>query len=375
MVQVSGQKPTRNSGFTLVELLVVITIIGILMGLLIPAVNAAREAARRNQCSSQLNNLGKATIQYEMAKKQYPGWIHSFGQFPQTAPSPALVDPSDPDAQGTTTYAQHQKLGGWAVQLLPYLEAQPTYEIWTEDRYPIVGSNGYTKNAAPNLPILQCPSSTTVSGDRGRNSYISNNGYGLAFSSGNPAAWLGSQKKANGVFNSKFGTGTTGPDVRADDLKDGAGNTVLFSENLQAQPWHLIAAGAVSGDASASIAAIADPAGAGAASTSRYPQGFVWHRRDPGQAASTDVPDTIMAINGAFPGQDKFRVEMTSGNAPLVARPSSAHVSGVNMAFADGSSRFVTEQIDYRVYQAIMTPRGKSSDVPFAEYVLEGDAL
>jgi len=82
-----------------------------------------------------------------------------------------------------------------------------------------------------------------------------------------------------------------------------------------------------------------------------------------------------MAINGAFPGQDKFRVEMTSGNARLVARPSSAHVSGVNMAFADGSSRFVTEQIDYRVYQAIMTPRGKSSDVPFPEYVLEGDAL
>jgi len=227
MVQASGQKPTRTSGFTLVELLVVITIIGILMGLLIPAVNAAREAARRNQCSTQLNNLAKATIQYEMAKKQYPGWIHSFGQFPQAAPSPALSDPSDPDAAGTTTYAAHLKLGGWAVQLLPYLEAQPTYEIWTEDRYPIIGSNGYTKNAAPNLAILQCPSSTTVSGDRGRNSYISNNGYGLAFASGNPAAWLGSQKKANGVFNSKFGSGTTGPDVRADDLKDGAGNTVL----------------------------------------------------------------------------------------------------------------------------------------------------
>ncbi len=370
MVQASGLKPTRHSGFTLVELLVVITIIGILMGLLIPAVQAAREAARRNQCSTQINNLAKATIQYEMARKQYPGWIHSFGSFPQNPDN--LTDPSDPNA-GANTYAAHEKIGGWAIQLFPYLDAQPTYELWSEDRYPIlVGYTQYTTNAAPNLAILQCPSSPTLVGDAGRNSYISNNGYGLAFTGSNLDDWRNSQKKANGVFNSKFGgAATSGPIVRADDLKDGPGNTVLFSENLQAAPWHFIALGSVVGDAGASAGAVVSSGTA--ASSSRYTQGFVWHFRDPGTFADNPLPE--MQINGAPVGQDKFRIEMTSVNAPLLARPSSAHVGGVNMGFADGSSRFVDEQIDYRVYQAIMTPRGKSSDVPFQEYVLQGESL
>ena len=63
----------QRSGFTLVELLVVITIIGILMGLLIPVVNAARETARRNQCNTQIKNLALAAIQHENTKGELPG--------------------------------------------------------------------------------------------------------------------------------------------------------------------------------------------------------------------------------------------------------------------------------------------------------------
>jgi hypothetical protein len=57
-------------------------------------------------------------------------------------------------------------------------------------------------------------------------------------------------------------------------------------------------------------------------------------------------------------------------DAPSLARPSSAHVDGVNAGFADGATRFVAQSVDYRVYQALMTPRGKSSDVPWKEFVL-----
>jgi len=66
---------------------------------------------------------------------------------------------------------------------------------------------------------------------------------------------------------------------------------------------------------------------------------------------------------------------MSAGNAADLARPSSAHVDGVNVSMADGGSRFIADSIDYRVYQALLTPRGKSSDVPWPEFVLQGESL
>ncbi|MGC6548658.1 MAG: DUF1559 domain-containing protein, partial [Rubripirellula sp.] len=70
--------------------------------------------------------------------------------------------------------------------------------------------------------------------------------------------------------------------------------------------------------------------------------------------------------------EDIFVLTMSDNiwDAPSLARPSSAHVEGVNCAFADGQTRFVTTNVDYRVYQALLTPRGKSSDVPWKEFVL-----
>ena len=73
---------------------------------------------------------------------------------------------------------------------------------------------------------------------------------------------------------------------------------------------------------------------------------------------------------GVQTSEDLFTLQMDDTNAVDLARPSAAHVEGVNMAFADGATRFVTESVDYRAYQAVMTPRGKSSDVPFPEFTL-----
>jgi len=402
MTKTLGRNAANRSGFTLVELLVVITIIGILMGLLIPAVNAARETARRNQCSTQINNLAKAAIQYEMQKKSLPGWLNDFGSFTGT------FDPSDPDPTGKT-YAPHVKIGSWIVSLLPSLDAQPTYENWSQDKYPLLVTSGgnlnFTANASPNIAILQCPSSTTLDSPTGRNSYIANNGM-YQFTSADttttltpvqrspanaptasgtavPVTFSDSMSKDNGVFNQKYAYSVTspatpilGPAVKLEDFKDGQGNTVLFSENLQAIPWHQLHS-----DENASENLLI-PASAGVTSVpypvhSRFTQGFVWHYEDPGQYNGAPAVSTVRghAINGAIGTEDIFITRMLPTNSADLARPSSAHGDGVNMGFADGSSKSVQDSIDYRVYQAMMTPRGKSSLVPFREYVLKGEAL
>ncbi len=86
----------------------------------------------------------------------------------------------------------------------------------------------------------------------------------------------------------------------------------------------------------------------------------------------------IMKINSGDGTSDKYSVSMTFGtgaNFSVLARPSSAHTDGVNAGMASGQTRFISQSVNYRVYQALMTLRGKSSDVPFSEYVLQDDAI
>ncbi|MEM7311659.1 MAG: DUF1559 domain-containing protein [Planctomycetota bacterium] len=99
--------PKRRVGFTLVELLVVIAIIGILVALLLPAVQQAREAARRIQCSNNLKQIGLAALNYESAEKKLPKGSTS-----------ASVNISGP------------YFSTWAIDLLPFMEEQGLYDLW-----------------------------------------------------------------------------------------------------------------------------------------------------------------------------------------------------------------------------------------------------
>src|SRR3954469_4450612 len=128
----------RRTGFTLVELLVVIAIIGILVALLLPAIQAAREAARRSQCLNNMKQLGLALLNYESAKGEFPLSIKR--------------------ADAVTG----RGLNSWAPFVLPYVEEgnlvwnfDPKEDWWRDKADGTPGNRTIVQN---HLPVVQCPS-------------------------------------------------------------------------------------------------------------------------------------------------------------------------------------------------------------------------
>ena len=155
----------RRSGFTLVELLVVIAIIGILIGLLLPAVQAARESARRTTCINQLKQLGLALLNYESAKKVLPG-----GQLASPSSKISVTDPRQLEIGNGRWF-------GVQAQTLSYIEDGNFAQTFDFNDYIYSDQNYAAMTAAPPAVRL-CPSERQrgVDGDRGWNNYHANAG-------------------------------------------------------------------------------------------------------------------------------------------------------------------------------------------------------
>ncbi len=300
---------TRRRGFTLVELLVVIAVIGLLVALLMPAVQMAREAGRRATCISNLRQFGFAIAQFEQQEKRLPGAFEAV----QGNPGPNLVPIT------------------WAVRILPYVEQEDLYEE-------------YRKQLPTNLyrELFLCPSDDKEH-QGAANSYVANHGV---------AGGCLNDKPANGPFlnliahpRQKF---------KVSDFVDGADTTLLLSENVQAVNYDFIGWNGI------------DPAGnldwalINAGNDVKWSPVFVWYPVLP-------PPQPWMQIN------TEFKVDisaLTPDEKQERARPSSYHPEGVVVTFGGGRTQFLREGIDYIVYQQLMTPDSNRSDMPDKTYIL-----
>jgi prepilin-type N-terminal cleavage/methylation domain-containing protein len=323
---------SSRRGFTLVELLVVIAIIGTLVGLLIPAVNAAREAARRATCLNNQKQLALAMVSLATkgANGAYPGWAHT----QKLATGDSIVVP-------------------WTVKLLPSLDDVGLHEqLVTND-----GAFNYL--APPRLEIFVCPSDAGTNPEAGWLTYVVNSGmpdtYGPL-----PAGQASADLKANGVCHDQR-AGRNGPSVRmGGDLKDGANSTLLLSENIQKDAQ-------VGGKESTWLGTLQNlPFAVGAAdvdlqSNPEQRFGMTWPLPDLDDAPGPLPQDVFQPIN------KDTRPAASAGNpygqpfgslSAAFARPASAHPEVFVAAFCEGNAREIRENIDFRVYQQLMTPDG-----------------
>lgn len=375
----------KLAGFTLVELLVVISIIGILISLSVPAVLAARQAANRAKCSQQLGQLAIAARNYEVSRDRMPGYIQNFGYFA------GGTDPTDPQSYGGNV-PPHVKVAPWTVALMSKLDNQPAYERWSLDRYPVIADSqgerkptreGYSVFAAINIETFMCPSASGGTAQNGINQYIANTGmhadtfpmtYTRPGSPSRQVTFASSMSSSNGVFNNQYagadpndpsGQVATGKPFRSDDCTDGASQTLLLSENNQAMATYRTS---TSNDTLhlRTVTTFGGRLFGTYPPASRYIQGAVWHFEDPRGFAGAAAVAPEHKVNGG----DVYNTLISAANATDLARPSSLHPGGANVAMVDGSIGFLTESMDYRIYQAMMTPQGRTSDVPQNEYVV-----
>ncbi len=342
---------SRPAGFTLVELLVVIAIIGTLVALLIPAVQAARATARQTQCMNNLKQLGMALINFESSKQRLPGYAQLVKRA-NNVWAGAVYDAPDRriDIVNATALADAWNIS-WATMILPNMERQ---DIW--DR--LVDVNAVPGGTAGELEIFPvesfvCPADTdaTANVELPALTYSANTG---AWDRNQSGIFLLPPNQGdttdNGIFMNVAAferANAKAPQMRMSKIRDGASTTIMLSENINKdyEP--------VGGTNSPFFTWLGGDNGGGNPEFGTEQQlGFVWVvKENPQPGNGIDNQERINRDNTSPPTWDP--------QLPGFARPASGHSGGVNVVFAEGHTQFLREDIDYLVYQRLLTSNGK----------------
>ena len=313
---------TGTTGMTLVELLVVIAIIAMLVGLLLPAVQAARESARRIQCGNGLRQVAAA--------------LQSAVAFGERFPYGVL------DEMSTTV----RKRDTWMQQTLPYLEQMPLYQeymAWTGAW--VMDTPAAIKDAV--IPTLTCPSDPKAPGFGGGGGYRSG-GYGFqgsfvacasdGFIEVSRTQYGYQLVKLAGIFYANSQTAPAG-------IRDGLSNTLLLSEVK-------IRGEGGSRPSSSRGFSYGWGDGGGYWGAGQHAS-FCFSTREP---PNSTVADRAYTCKRVEPGDPPCIGVGDSYEKLVLAR--SHHVAGVNVALADSAIRFVSDGIALNVWQGMATRAG-----------------
>ena len=341
----------KRRGFTLVELLVVIAIIGILIALLLPAVQAAREAARRSQCANNLKQVGLALHDYHDSHKTFPpGTIYGDG--------------------GDRPWPRAPYHHTWLTGILPFMEQGALYDMADLNRPawdPVTSQPQLFAQQA--VATLKCPTDTgpedsTSTGNYAITNYVGSNGYhwhpdawGWAFTDVNAFQfWIDHPQLYNSNHHGVFRPADDLSGVKISGIGDGTANTVFVAEttsySFRAGPSWTCGTGVQRTPAQARYhAAFVGVCYGGRCCVASGTWLGRWQKHD-GGACTTG---TIYKPAGTFTGQGIWEPVYNADAGPNTnwTRASSLHPGGLNVCMADGSTRFVSETVSYLTWLLI----------------------
>lgn len=331
-------KKTSKAGFTLVELLVVISIIGMLAGLMLPAVQSAREQGRRTTCMNNQRNIALAFVQCEQTKGRFPQWRIAGDYGAGTLNISTTNAVSTPIVDGWKNSGRLQL--GWIPQIFPYMEQTQLYEV--------IQNDGYTGSCDVTLESFVCKSAGTP--EVNMNNYVANCGVADGAVDTATATAQDTSKNYGMLSDGVYG----GAKISVNDVKDGTSNTVLISENLQA------------GNIWASKEFLVGFC------VNSVNQGYGWATpSDTGTTVNADgtvngvvTPMKVNALRDLLEGSQFTSNNTVADSDPYWAwaRPSSSHNGVVVCAMVDGSTRTISDSVDLEVMTKVMSPNDKGTN-------------
>ena len=333
--QLTKQRRSSRAGFTLVELLVVIAIIGVLVALLLPAVQAAREAARRMQCQNNLKNLALAALNYEGARGGLP-------------PSSQMAFRSG--GRGGTTRALQMWSGNqlsWIIQVLPHLEQQAIFDQFNLE-FSVFNQDPNLAPQEAQPAIFLCPTDQAI-GLFYQSAQFSNR---RRFAKGNYAAFTSPEHSAAAaIWPGAF----VHEPQEISRITDGTSNTLMLAEvRTRDEPTDHRGAWALAWPAASMLAIDMHGDVGSLLNIADQPKLDLPYRPAPQYvqyAFTPNLPPGNLAIDELRECQDPVDaqlqgMECVTGRDDWTAAPRSLHVGGVNATHIDGSVRFLEDDLD-----------------------------